>query len=27
MNMENEMKRWRREELMRMKSLVDGNAT
>ena len=23
----NEMKRWRREELMRMKSLVDGHAT
>ena len=23
----NEMKRWRREELMRMKSLVDGYAT
>jgi len=23
----NEMKRWRREELMRMESLVDGHAT
>ena len=23
----NEMERWRREELMRMKSLVDGHAT
>jgi len=23
----NEMKRWRRKELMRMKSLVDGHAT